>query len=381
MKFTILGAGKTGRGFLARMLYEAGIEPTLIDTSKLLIDELKGRKSFYVRFFGDSRPPIQIPVSTAMYATTPEAELEIAGSDVILVSVGASNIPDVGRKIGASLAHRKKTTPLLIITAENAIEPANKLDSIIRQEFDGATYGNDVQYIISEAAVFCSTIEQPGSPVDILSEAYDGLPYDATRIPESSLLPPFFSPESNFPLLLTRKIFTYNAASAVIAYLGSYKGYEWYADAANDEDIVAILDRFYEEINELLCHVYSIPEEDQKQFAQASKTKFQNTVIRDSIERNTRDAMRKLASDERMVGPLLLARAHGRALKTMHLVIAAAIVYGLHTQESRIVHTYHEGGIAALLPMFDKNDEIIASITTCFNQLQHKETGAFTCIF
>ena len=44
-------------------------------------------------------------------------------------------------------------------------------------------------------------------------------------------------PIGNFSNFLTRKLYTYNAASCVIAYIGWKKGYSNYADAANDEEI------------------------------------------------------------------------------------------------------------------------------------------------
>jgi hypothetical protein len=47
MNYTMIGAGKTGRGFLGRLLFEEGILPTYIDASKTLVNELKTQKGFY----------------------------------------------------------------------------------------------------------------------------------------------------------------------------------------------------------------------------------------------------------------------------------------------------------------------------------------------
>ena len=342
MNYTMIGAGKTGRGFLGRLLFEQGILPTYIDASKALVNELETHKRYTVEFFGQERQALSIPVQQVFHTEDPRAKLAITDSDVILVSVGAGNLEAVGRLIKSASPSKN----LLVITAENAIDPAKKLEQIL---------GEQTTLTVTEAAIFCSTIEKPGSSLDILSEAYDRLPYDVVKASSYNNLPKFFIAEGNFPLLLTRKIFTYNAASAAIAYLGAHKGYTWYADAANDPAIVRVLDRLYREVNAVLCTAYGIDPGEQEAFALASKAKFQNRNIRDSIERNARDAARKLAADERLLGPLLLAKKHGLSAASLALVIAAAILYGLEKKEETVVEAYRQG-LEVLLPAL-KGDE------------------------
>ena len=54
-KIVIVGAGKTGRGFLARLLQEAEKEVVFIDKNKELVGALNTDKEFQVRFFGGVR--------------------------------------------------------------------------------------------------------------------------------------------------------------------------------------------------------------------------------------------------------------------------------------------------------------------------------------
>jgi len=301
MNYTIIGAGKSGRGFIGRLLSDTGNIPTYIDASASLVYQLGSKKSFTLEFFGNARPPMTIPIKNIFHTDDQKGLEAVANSDVVFVSVGASNLPEVGSYLTKALQFKTKEQPILVITAENAIDPAKKLTEAIGQKQDSKT-----GFLVTEAAIFCSTIEKPGSAVDILSEAYDILPYDEQKTNHFSNLPVFLKPEPNFPLLLTRKIFTYNCASAAIAYLGAYQGYAWYADAANDPSIIQVLDSLYAKVNAVLCKVYGLDVHDQEAFAEASKRKFQNREVRDSIDRNARDATRKLAEDERMLGPLLL---------------------------------------------------------------------------
>lgn len=366
MNYTIIGSGKSGRGFIARMLTEVGCIPTYIDASLSLVQELKGRKAFTVEFFGNTRALMTIPVKSIFHTDDERGLVAVANSDVVFVSVGATNLPEVGSYLKRALLLRGQEQPLLIITAENAIDPAKKLNEAIQTKNDSSP-----RFLVTEAAIFCSTIEKPGSAVDILSEAYDRLPYDAQKASQFENLPPFLVPEQNFPLLLTRKIFTYNCASAAIAYLGAYKDYAWYADAANDASIVKVLDALYAKVNTVLCKVYGIGIEEQEAFAETSKRKFQNREVRDSIDRNARDANRKLASDERLIGPLLLMNEQKVQCNALLLVIASAIWYGLEKEEPLLLQKYKDGGIPLILSV-PTDTKAIERVQGYFDALQKK---------
>ncbi len=371
MNYTIIGAGKSGRGFIGRLLSGAGYTPTYIDSSASLVHQLESKKAFDIEFFGNARPPVTIPIENIFHTDDQRGIKAVAYSDVVFVSVGAGNLPEVGSYLKKVLAIRAQDQPLLVITAENAIDPAKKLTEAIHTKKESNT-----GFLVTEAAIFCSTIEKPGTAVDILSEAYDSLPYDALKANQFSNLPSFLHPEHNFPLLLTRKIFTYNCASAAIAYLGAYQGYAWYADAANDRSIIQVIDSLYAKVNEVLCEVYGLDAHDQEAFAKASKHKFQNREVRDSIERNARDATRKLSAEERLIGPLLLMQTHGMVSNALLLVIASAIWYGLEKQELRILESYKKGGIPLTLStvcQLDPHDHSIPIIQGYFDLLQQRQ--------
>ena len=132
---------------------------------------------------------------------------------------------------------------------------------------------------------------------------------------------------SNFSDFLTRKLYTYNAASCVIAYLGWKKGYTNYADAANDEEILALLDKNYEVTNRVLCKEFGYEPEDQKEFALLSRNKFCDRTIVDTVARNARDPQRKLAAEERIMGPIKLMYKYGEDASVLEQTAAAAVLY------------------------------------------------------
>lgn len=312
-KIIVIGAGKTGRGFIARLLQEAGKEIILVDKNEELVRRLNEQKEFEVRFFGGVREAYKV---SNFKAYTWEAEelkdIFAKESELIFVSVGGQNLKNVGAELSSFLAEDKH---YYIVTAENASKPSVTLREAIGKE----------NISVSESTVFCTTIEDEG--IHINSENYPYLQCNAELldgyVPDAKTIKVI----SNFSDFLTRKLYTYNAASCVIAYLGWKKSYSNYADAANDEEILELLDQNYEVTNRVLCKEFGYEPEDQKEFAQLSKNKFCDRTIVDTVARNARDPQRKLAAEERIMGPIKLMYKYGEDASVLEMTAAAAIAY------------------------------------------------------
>ena len=312
-KIIVIGAGKTGRGFIARLLQEAGKEIILVDKNVDLVNQLNEQKEFEVRFFGGVREAFKVNNFTA-YTWETEGLRDVFAneSELIFVSVGGQNLKEVGAELSGILTEDKH---YYIVTAENASKPSVTLKEAIGKE----------NISVSESTVFCTTIEDEG--IHINSENYPYLQCNAELldgyVPDAKTIKVI----SNFSDFLTRKLYTYNAASCVIAYLGWKKGYSNYADAANDEEILALLDKNYEVTNRVLCKEFGYEPEDQKEFAQLSKNKFCDRTIVDTVARNARDPQRKLAAEERIMGPIKLMYKYGEDASVLEKTAAAAIEY------------------------------------------------------
>jgi len=315
-RITVIGAGKTGRGFLARLAAESNIAVDFIDKDTALIDSLQSTGQYTVHFFGGKREPVLI----SGYSIKSWEDPELSFNDLILVSVGQTNLPEVGKQLKEKLPTGKKYR---IITCENGIGPASLLSKAIGLP--------NVQ--VSEAAVFCTTTDE-GTP-DIRSEDYPVLPFDSDLLP--GYVPPIsaFEPQNHFENVLKRKIYTYNAASAVIAYMGWLYGYKDYASAANDSRIAVLLDTNYASTNRAICAEFGCTASDQERFAALSRAKFCNPEIKDSIARNARDARRKLGKTERIIGSLNLLKKHEEDYSVLCKTAAAALLYS-KVEESEI---------------------------------------------
>ncbi len=346
----IIGAGKTGRGFLARLAFLGGIPIIFVDKDPALVHALNARGEYRIDFFGGRRAPLKISGFSARAADSEGAEEAIAAAGLVFTSAGASNLEQISAGIAESLKRRAEHNcagPLCIVTAENAISPAEKLSDMIRDRL-GSRGQESGPFLVAEAAVFCTTVEDEDDPLSIRSEDLDFLPYDASRIGEAPNVLRGAQAEYDFNRVLQRKIYTYNCASACIAYLGFLRKYSCFADAANDPLIASLLRRLYRETGEVICREYGYSEAQQTEFALRSLRKFQDYEIKDSIERNARDVVRKLLPDERLAGPAILMQKHGLVPTVLPIVYAAALLYR-HDGEDELILLLAQEGVSGIL--------------------------------
>ena len=307
-KIVVIGAGKTGRGFIGRLLQEADREIIFIDKNSDLVDKLNREKQCCVSFFGNRREPVLVDNYTAY--TWENSDIEDA--ELILVSVGGQNLKDVGAQLSKLLQDDRR---YYLITCENASNPAKTLKEAIG--------GKNVS--VSEATVFCTTIESDG--YNINSENYPYLQCNAQLLDGYVPDVPSFKAIDHFSNFLTRKLMTYNAASCVIAYNGALLGYTDYGEAANDPRILKLLDKNYAATNLAMCKAFGYELQDQQEFAALSKAKFCDRTIVDTIARNAREPHRKLSSNERIIGAARLLQENGEDTSVLVLTAAAAILY------------------------------------------------------
>ena len=344
IKIAIVGAGRTGRGFLARLLHgQARI--AFFDADRKLVEKLKARGEYHVRYY-DSREADKITDYEAYATDDPGCGPVLWGCDCAFVSVGGENTKNAGEWL------KKFMRPdVCAVACENAVCPA--------ELFGGDRFSGKA----CSGAVFCTTTEDSGGSdgLDIIGENYPVLYTDA-NVPDFIAGLEGIEAVEDFAMLMRRKICTYNAASAIIAYIGAKKGYEAYSDAANDPEIEAMLDDFYSEINKAICEEYKIDQKQQQSFALLSKAKFQNPDIIDSISRNAASPMRKLSPSERIIEPARLILKHGGNADALAKTAAAAICYmgiGEITKMAEVLL-----GVCGL----EENEKLYESITDYFKQ-------------
>jgi mannitol-1-phosphate 5-dehydrogenase len=136
-----------------------------------------------------------------------------------------------------------------------------------------------------------------------------------------------FEKKPDFERELTRKLFTYNCVNAMVCYIGHLSGYEWLADAANDPMIAELALQAGRESSAALVAAYGFEAVEQEMWCNRALAKYQDESIRDPIERNARDPVRKLGATERLLGPIHLCIEHNLPHQTLMIGVAAALRY------------------------------------------------------
>lgn len=302
LKVGIIGAGQTGRGLIPRLLHGQA-EFVFVDQNEELVSQLNVAGSYEVRFFGGKRAAVRIDGYRAY--TPADGAAALQACDLVFISVRAENTLKAGQWLKDNVGEKP------LVCCENAPCPAALVEPAGLKAASGA--------------IFCTTVKT--DTMDIESEDFPALYVSEANLPDVLRDREGFRSVADFDLLMQRKLYTYNAASGIIAYLGAKKGYEDYAAAANDPEINEKLDVFYGEINRAICAEYGIEADAQAEFAQLSKTKFQNRAIVDNVARNAASPMRKLGAHERIMEPMRLIEKNGGDARVLYETAAAALRY------------------------------------------------------
>ena len=310
----IIGAGQTGRGFIAPFLQDAGVHITFLDKNPELIQQLQEEQRYVVHTFGHKKPDVMIQNYEAYDITAPQAMEALLQAEAVFTSVFAGNIKDLVEVLSKAAVMRKDQ--MQVICCENGIHVKKPLEDA------------KVPAILSEGIIFCTSLQPEKTQLDIISEDYPELPIDGS-VENLTLHIPGLPLVQDFPSLIQRKIYTYNFMSAVCAYLGSYGNYEVYGEAANDPVIAQVMEGVKQPLSHCIALEYGVSDEEQMQFTQRAIDKFQNKEIYDTIYRNARQAKRKLQKQERLQEPLRMLLKYKEDASMVLLVMAAALYYGV----------------------------------------------------
>lgn len=384
----IFGAGKIARGFIAHLLVLSGYRITFVEKSAELVAMLRERRRYKVHIMGAPEKSVVIKDFEVIFPGEQEKVAEaIASASVIFVSIGGPNLPQIAPLLAAGLARR--TSSINIILGENYFHPA----MLLRQATAGCLapdrqewFSHDVGIV--ETMILRSTIEptealKSEDPLALQAQDLWEIPADKEafvgEIPEIQGL----VPKQNFQAGLLRKLFTYNAINAVIAYSGYLKGYYLLSEAANDPEILELAHAAACESADALCRQYGFDAEEQRRFTEAAIAKYRKQEIVDPIERNTRDPLRKLARHDRLVGPACLAIEHGIRPAALSRGIAAALHYDLPGDPAaqKLQALIREKGVARTIQEvcgIDPASELAALVLSAYPQLEKTCAGAIS---
>lgn len=361
----IIGAGKIGRGFLAHLFYRSGYKIWLLDASQQVVELLQKEKKYRIDLASETSDETEyISVEEAhTLSNKKEVAALLEKVDIIVSSVGASNIESVAAYVKELLIATRRTKTLNWIICENATHPAKKIKEVLLRDADDAFkhfVNNQLGFVETQVLRTGMTAKEEISRVEPLAlrmQAWWTLPLDADAFKGPIPAVKGFVPKKAFANELLRKLYTFNGTNGPIAYIGWANGYRILHEAALA--FPELFQQIQEESSYGLINEFNLDEKEQQEFAALAMKKYTDPALNDLIERNAADSKRKLSKDERLLGPALLCLKHGKTPFSYAKAIAAAYAYDGSTDAGtqEVQASVKRNGIEAAIKKFSGIDE------------------------
>ena len=318
-RFIMYGAGNIGRGFIGQLFSQSGYSVGFIDINKEVIARLNQDKEYPVEIVTTEGVTEDV-VKNAYGIDGTDVELvseEIATSDIMATAIGVNVLKFIAKPIALGLKKRFERNAgfFNIIICENLIGADHFLKGLIKEQIPEYADRIDAEVGFVEASIGRMVPVMPeekkqGNPLRVCVEPYNILPVDKDafkgEIPEVKNLYPF----APFNLFIQRKLFMHNMSHALCAYLGYQRNYEYIYQAVGDYDIK------YVALNALCQSAMAVAKENGVEIeslishAQNLLYRFSNVALGDTVARVGKDTIRKLGSNDRLIGAINLAEKH-----------------------------------------------------------------------
>jgi mannitol-1-phosphate 5-dehydrogenase len=345
----IFGAGKVGRGFLAQLLNRAGWDFSLVDSHEDTVNALRQQDGWNVyNLMKETNERLQ---ARHIWHFDDNLDEVLAEADLMLTAMGANRLKPWAHQIRKPLCKRLRDGKIDLILAENHPRPAAEVrEALLDGADDEESQLINTRLGIAQAQVLRSCIEPTVNqhPLTVQVQDHWTLPLDGEAL-RTEVSIEGFEKKTGFARELTRKLFTYNCVNAMVCYIGYLSGYEWLADAANDPNIAELALQAGRESSAALVAAYGFEADEQEIWCNQALEKYQDESIRDPIERNARDPVRKLGKTERLLGPIHLCIEHNLPHQTLMIGVAAALRYPGAIMENTLPTGEAEARLESLL--------------------------------
>ena len=342
MKAVMFGAGNIGRGFIAELLTEAGLEVVFIDVNNKLIEAINRQGCYRQVIVGLDVTEKQISNVRAVDAlNTQRVSDELSDCILIGISVGAGFISAVTPAIANGLANRWEHgnhTPVNILICENL----NNADEYIKKEIllhlpdkHHVMFNESVGLLETSIGRMIPVVPEDVAkedPAVVYVEPYKSLPYDSAAV--KGIMPhiPATVPYSPFEYYKERKLFLHNMGHFVCALLGRLLGYTYVWEAVSNPAVAFFVRSAMSYAALALSKKHAADYGDLLEHVDDLLFRFSNKALGDTIERVARDISRKLAKDDRLYGAIKLCDEQNVPSEHIWLGIAVAHLFSPDTQ-------------------------------------------------
>ncbi|MEX5384953.1 mannitol-1-phosphate 5-dehydrogenase [Cronobacter muytjensii] len=379
MKALHFGAGNIGRGFIGKLLADAGIGLTFADVNQTVLDALNARHSYQVRVVGEQEQIDTVSGVDAVNSTSDDVVTLIAQVDLVTTAVGPVVLERIAPAIAKGLALRKSqgnARPLNIIACENMVRGTSQLKTHVFNalaEDDKAWVESHIGFVDSAVDRIVPPSESAANdPLEVTVETFSEWIVDKTQF--KGELPAIAGMEltDNLMAFVERKLFTLNTGHAITAYLGKLAGHQTIRDAILDEKIRLVVRGAMEESGAVLIKRYGFDDAKHAAYIEKILGRFENPYLKDDVERVGRQPLRKLSAGDRLIKPLLGTLEYGLPHQNLVLGIAAAMHFRSadDPQAQELAQLIADKGPQAALAQvsgLDANSDVVAEAVNAYN--------------
>ncbi|EGT4277639.1 mannitol-1-phosphate 5-dehydrogenase [Cronobacter sakazakii] len=379
MKALHFGAGNIGRGFIGKLLADAGIGLTFADVNQTVLDALNARHSYQVRVVGEQEQIDTVSGVDAVNSTSEDVVTLIATVDLVTTAVGPVVLERIAPAIAKGLVLRKaqgNERPLNIIACENMVRGTSQLKTHVfnaLEEGDKAWVESHIGFVDSAVdRIVPPSASAAHDPLEVTVETFSEWIVDKTQF--KGELPTIAGMEltDNLMAFVERKLFTLNTGHAITAYLGKQAGHQTIRDAILDEKIRLVVRGAMEESGAVLIKRYGFDDAKHAAYIEKILSRFENPYLKDDVERVGRQPLRKLSAGDRLIKPLLGTLEYGLPHQNLVLGIAAAMHFRSEDdpQAQELAQLIADKGPQAALAQIsglDANSDVVALAVNAYN--------------
>lgn len=333
------GAGAIGRGFIGKLIADAGWDLVFVDVNEPLINYLKKHPTYTVHIATENKRSENVTIKDAiLLSDMPSVLKKGRAASLLTCAVGPTILPVLAKTIAAIIKERKDQNildMLHIIACENMIRASTALKKYVLENIHPSYH----EYLEEHVAFVDSAVDRIVPPqenkelsADVLVEEFYEWIIDNTQTKNGFSIKGA-QPVDNLLAYIERKLFIVNGGHATCAYFGYLYGYATIKDSMEDKNIYQLVQHVMKESAATLMAHYKMDQQSLYAYIEKILQRFVNPYLKDEVTRVGRQPLRKLAANERFILPLRRTQEYNLPHEHLTKAIAAALLFD-YSQDS-----------------------------------------------
>ena len=380
MKALHFGGGNIGRGFIGKILAEAGYEVVFADINMTVIDRLNQDHGYTVHVVGEGVDQHETVQNVRGINSGDEAAVtaEISDATLVTTAVGPPVLEILAPLLARSLAARYRAggAPLNIIACENMVRGSSFLKEKVL-----AAAGDDAALIDANTGFVDCAVDRivppvrggDADPLAVTVEVFSEWIVDSTQFKGAVPAIAGMIATDKLMAFIERKLFTLNTGHTALAYFGQLAGKKTVGEAMQDDAVRQAAEAVMKESGAVLIRRYAFDPAAHRAYIDKILKRFANPYLHDDIDRVARQPLRKLGAQERFIKPLNGMLEYDLPHNATVRAIAATLHYHNPDDPQAVEMQYYRQahGIAATLAKYSDfdNTAVVAEIEAAYQAL------------